>query len=72
MKKIKLALIPYSVYALIFIVAPILLILLYSFQDTGGAWTLENYARFFDFSDPDTLRSCGAASSWPLSQLSSA
>ena len=56
MKKIKLALIPYSVYALIFIVAPILLILLYSFQDTGGAWTLENYARFFDFSDPVYLK----------------
>ena len=56
MKKIKLALIPYSVYALIFIVAPILLILLYSFQDTSGAWTLENYARFFDFSDPVYLK----------------
>ncbi len=56
MKKIKLALIPYSAYALIFIVAPILLIVLYSFQDTSGALTLDNYLRFFDFSDPVYLK----------------
>lgn len=56
MKRIKLALIPYSAYALIFIVAPILLILLYSFQDGGGAFTWDNYARFFDFSDPVYLK----------------
>ncbi len=56
MKRIKLALIPYSVYALIFIVAPILLILLYSFQDGSGAFTWDNYARFFDFSDPVYLK----------------
>ena len=56
MKRIKLALIPYSAYAVIFIVAPILLILLYSFQDSSGAFTLDNYARFFDFSDPVYLK----------------
>ena len=56
MKKIKLALIPYSAYALIFIVAPILLIVLYSFQDASGALTLDNYLRFFDFSDPVYLK----------------
>ncbi len=56
MKRIKLALIPYSAYALIFIVAPILLILLYSFQDSGGALTMDNYARFFDLSDPVYLK----------------
>lgn len=56
MKRIKLALIPYSAYALIFIVAPILLILLYSFQDSSGSFTLENYARFFDLSDPVYLK----------------
>ena len=56
MKRIKLALIPYSAYALIFIVDPILLILLYSFQDSGGALSLDNYARFFDLSDPVYLK----------------
>lgn len=56
MKRIKLALIPYSAYALIFIVAPILLILLYSFQDSSGSFTLENYAHFFDLSDPVYLK----------------
>ena len=56
MKRIKLALIPYSAYALIFIVDPILLILLYSFQDSGGALTMDNYARFFDLSDPVYLK----------------
>ncbi len=56
MKKTKLVLIPFSVYALIFIVAPILLIVLYSFQDSSGAFTLDNYIRFFDFSDPVYLK----------------
>lgn len=56
MKKTKLVLIPFSVYVLIFIVAPILLILLYSFQDSSGAFTLDNYLRFFDFSDPVYLK----------------
>ena len=56
MKKSKLVLIPFSAYALIFIVAPILLIVLYSFQDSSGAFTLDNYLRFFDFSDPVYLK----------------
>ncbi|MBQ3126356.1 MAG: ABC transporter permease [Clostridia bacterium] len=56
MKRIKLALIPYSAYAVIFIVAPILLILLYSLRDGSGAFTMSNYARFFDFNDPIYLK----------------
>ncbi|NCB04722.1 MAG: ABC transporter permease [Clostridia bacterium] len=56
MKKIKLAVIPYSVYAAIFIVAPLLLIFLYSLRDMSGAFTLENYLRFFSLSDPIYLK----------------
>lgn len=56
MKKIKLAVIPYAIYAAIFIVAPLLLIFLYSLRDMTGAYTLDNYLRFFNFADPIYLK----------------
>ncbi|ODU55806.1 MAG: ABC transporter permease [Clostridium sp. SCN 57-10] len=56
MKKIKLAVVPYSIYAAIFIVAPLLLIFLYSLRDMTGAYTLDNYLRFFNFADPIYLK----------------
>ncbi|MDR1117289.1 MAG: ABC transporter permease [Oscillospiraceae bacterium] len=55
MKKIKLSALPYSVYAVIFIVAPIILIIFYSLNyrpDGSFAFTLEHFKRFFDFSEP--------------------
>lgn len=56
MKKIKLAVIPYAIYAAIFIVAPLLLIFLYSLRDMTGTYTLDNYLRFFNFADPIYLK----------------
>ena len=55
MKKAGPLSIPFFVLALIFIVAPLLLIVFYSFtkQETGGfQLTIENFKRFFDFSNP--------------------
>jgi spermidine/putrescine transport system permease protein len=55
MKKVGVAALPYGVYAVIFILAPILLVLFYSlFYRDGGefAFTLEHFRRFFDFSEP--------------------
>ena len=46
---------PYGVYALIFILAPLLLILFYSlfYQGSQGfAFTLKHFLKFFDFSEP--------------------
>lgn len=47
---------PFAVYAAIFIVAPIILIFMYSFQSGSGEFTLENFARFFSLSDPTYLK----------------
>ncbi len=55
MKRVRLAALPYAVYATIFIVAPIILVLFYSFfyRDDGTfAFTLNHFARFFSFSEP--------------------
>ena len=55
MKRLRLAALPYAVYAVIFILAPIILILFYSFfyqTDGSFSFTLEYFQRFFDFSDP--------------------
>jgi len=58
-KKSSLLAIPYGVFALIFIAAPLLLIVLYSFcvspQD-GVRLTLEHYKTLFDFSNPVYLK----------------
>ncbi|RUS46651.1 ABC transporter permease [Cohnella sp. AR92] len=38
---------PYLLWIILFVAAPILLIVYYSFQDVEGGWTLSNYANFF-------------------------
>lgn len=38
---------PYSIWMVIFIVVPMLLVLYYSFTDGSGAFTLENFQKFF-------------------------
>ena len=53
---------PYAVYAFTFFAAPLLLILFYSItrQTPGGpVFTLEHFARFFDFSNPQYMRVLG-------------
>ncbi len=52
-RSLRLTALPYGVYALIFIVAPLALIFYYSLT-TGqdGTLSLQNFARFFDFNDP--------------------
>ena len=52
MKKFTIAAIPYSIYALIFFVAPLILVQFYSVTGPDGTFTLENFARFFDFDKP--------------------
>ncbi|MGI6337531.1 MAG: ABC transporter permease [Eubacteriales bacterium] len=50
---------PFTVYALIFIAAPLLLIILYSFcvsPQNGVTLTLDHYKKFFDFSNPVYLQ----------------
>lgn len=56
MKKFRVAALPFAVYGGIFIVAPIILIFMYSFQNGSGGFTLENFARFFSLSDPTYLK----------------
>lgn len=55
MRKFRFAALPYSVYAAIFIVAPIVLIFLFSFQNDAGQFTLDNFAKFFNLSEPTYL-----------------
>lgn len=43
----NLYLIPYAVWIALFVIAPIVLIVYYSFQDIEGNWTLGNYKHFF-------------------------
>src|SRR5690554_4772278 len=43
----NLYMVPYAVWVLIFVVAPILLLLYYSFFDIHGEFSLINYQRFF-------------------------
>lgn len=55
MKRLSLTAIPYAVYAMIFIAAPILLILFYSLfygEDGSFAFTLDHFTRFFSLKDP--------------------
>ncbi|MFD2114716.1 ABC transporter permease [Paenibacillus yanchengensis] len=47
MKANRLYLVPYLVWLVLFVVAPILLILYYSFFDVDGNFTFYNYVRFF-------------------------
>jgi len=43
----NLYLIPYSLWILLFVIAPVVLIAYYSFFDVEGQFTLANYAKFF-------------------------
>ena len=43
---------PFAVYALIFIIAPMLLVVFYSVSDPSSGLTLEHYIRFFDPANP--------------------
>jgi len=55
MKKASYTALPYGIYALIFILAPIILILFYSLfyrGDSDFAFTLEHFIRFFNFKEP--------------------
>ena len=45
--------IPYAIFMVIFVVLPLLLILVYAFQDSSGHFTMANITRFF--SDKDAL-----------------
>ncbi len=61
-KKFRLSFValPYTVYALIFILAPMVLIVVYSLcYQQGGGWelTLKYFEKFFDLSNPMYLRS---------------
>ncbi|HPQ03422.1 MAG TPA: ABC transporter permease, partial [Bacillota bacterium] len=40
-------LIPYMLWIIMFVIAPIVLIVYYSMYDIDGVWTLANYKRFF-------------------------
>lgn len=55
MKKFRLAALPFAVYAGIFIVAPLVLIFIFSFQSQSGGFTLDNFSKFFNLSDPTYL-----------------
>ncbi|WP_458861694.1 ABC transporter permease [Acidaminobacterium chupaoyuni] len=52
MKRFRYASLPFAAYSLIFILAPLLLIIFYSFTGSGGGFSLEHYKAFFNFSDP--------------------
>ncbi len=43
--------VPYSIFLVIFVVLPLLLILVYALQDVSGGFTLSNVTRFFTDSD---------------------
>ncbi|GKV67652.1 spermidine/putrescine ABC transporter permease [Sporosarcina sp. NCCP-2716] len=43
----RLPLVPYSLWIILFVIAPIGLIVYYSFFDLGGNFTLSNYSNFF-------------------------
>lgn len=58
-KKAQYAALPYAAFAAIFIAAPIILIAFYSFCSDAGngvSLTLENFGKFFDFSNPVYLQ----------------
>ncbi|MFC5701692.1 ABC transporter permease [Cohnella faecalis] len=46
-KSRNLFLIPYGAWIALFVIAPIALVLYYSFQDIEGGWSLGNYSHFF-------------------------
>ena len=48
---------PYLIFLVIFVVLPLILILVYAFQDAQGRFSFENITRFF--SDKDALSTFG-------------
>ena len=56
MKRVRWASLPFAVYALIFTIAPLILIIFYSFTDQSGTLTLDNYRQFFNWDDPVYLQ----------------
>lgn len=56
MKKFRLASLPFGVYALVFILAPLLLIIIYSLTGKDGGFSFEHYLAFFNFEDPVYLQ----------------
>ena len=56
MKRFSWASLPFAVYALIFTIAPLILIIFYSFTDQSGTLTLDNYRQFFNWDDPVYLQ----------------
>ena len=40
--------IPYGIFLILFVALPLLLIALYAFQDRSGAFTLQNFVKFFN------------------------
>ena len=56
MKRFRWASLPFAVYALIFTIAPLILIIFYSFTDQSGTLTLDNYRQFFNWDDPEYLQ----------------
>ena len=51
MKKNKLALfsVPYVLWMAVFVVIPILMVVVYAFSSAGGGFTLDNFARIWDY-----------------------
>ena len=44
---------PYAIFLVLFVALPLIIIILYAFQDTSGNFTLANFAKFF--ADPDAI-----------------
>ena len=42
---------PYAIFLVLFVALPLLLIIVYAFQDGGGHFTLGNFVKFFTDSD---------------------
>ena len=42
---------PYLIFLVLFVALPLILIMVYSFQDSSGHFTLANFAKFFTDSD---------------------
>lgn len=56
MKRFRYASLPFAAYALIFVLAPLILIIFYSFTGAEGGFSLEHYKAFFNFHDPVYLQ----------------
>ena len=55
MKKLKRLAYPYNVWMLIFIIAPLILVVYYAFTDGAGGFTTENFSKIFEANTLKTL-----------------